>query len=112
LTYNELLAKYCAAIAATTFYPTIKYWETSAAGCLTFMEITKLNNGKYLGYKDGENAIFINQGNYEEKFQEYLSDNNNPKWENIAKEGSAYTMKKFSNDEAVKELVFLMNEIL
>ena len=111
-TYNELLSKYCAAIAATTFYPTIKYWETSAAGCLTFMEITELNRGKYLGYKDGENAIFINQNNYEEKFHDYLSDSNNPKWENIAKEGTAYTMKKFSNDEAVKELVCLMNEVL
>ena len=76
------------------------------------MEITKLNKGEYLGYKDGENAIFINEDNYEEKFQEYLSDNENQKWENIAKEGTAYTMKKFSNDEAVKELVCLMNEIL
>ena len=76
------------------------------------MEITKLNKGKYLGYKDGENAIFINQDNYEKKFHEYLSDNNNPKWENIAKEGTTHTMKKFSNDEAVKELVCLMNDVL
>ena len=110
--YNELLAKYCAAIAATTFYPTIKYWETSASGCLTFMEITKLNKGKYLGYKDGENAIFINEDNYEEKFQEYLSDNNNPKWASIARAGKDYTMKEFSNDIAVKKLVDLMNELV
>tara|TARA_Y100000310_G_scaffold296169_1_gene328199 strand:- start:889 stop:1875 length:987 start_codon:yes stop_codon:yes gene_type:complete len=110
--YNELLAKYSAAIAATTFYPTIKYWETSASGCLTFMEITKLNRGEYLGYRDGENSIFINESNYEKKFQEYLSDNNNPKWEKIAKAGSEYTMKKFSNDEAVNHLANLMRELI
>ena len=112
LTYNELLAKYSAAIAATTFYPTIKYWETSAAGCLTFMEITEQNNGKYLGYRDGENAIFITENNYQEKFQEYLSDNLNPKWEQIAREGTRYTMKKFSNDQAVNDLVSLMKDML
>ena len=36
----------------------------------------------------------------------------NPKWEQIAKEGTEYTMKKFSNDEAVIELVCLMKEML
>ena len=112
LTYNELLAKYSAAIAATTFYPTIKYWETSASGCLTFMEISEKNNGKYLGYKDGTNAIFITENNYKEKFEEYLTDIMNPKWEQIAQEGTKYTMKKFSNDEAVKELVSLMEDLL
>ena len=96
LTYNELLGKYSAAIAATTFYPTIKYWETSASGCLTFMEISEKNNGKYLGYKDGTNAIFITENNYKEKFEEYLTDIMNPKWEQIAQEGTKYTMKKFS----------------
>ena len=38
--YFELLTKYRASIAATTFYPTIKYWESTASGCLTFIEIT------------------------------------------------------------------------
>ena len=110
--YPELLSKYSAAIAATTFYPTIKYWESSAAGCLTFMEITELNRGKYLGYIDGENAIFINENNYKEKFQNYLSDSDNSNWSEIAKAGHDYTMKRFSNDEAVKELVNLIKEIL
>jgi len=110
--YPELLSKYSAAIAATTFYPTIKYWESSAAGCLTFMEITELNKGKYLGYRDGENAIFINENNYKEKFQNYLLDSDNSNWSEIAKAGRDYTMKRFSNDEAVKELVSLIKEIL
>ena len=110
--YPELLSKYCTAIAATTFYPTIKYWETSAAGCLTFMEITELNRGKYLGYRDGENAIFINENNYKEKFQNYLSDSDNSNWSEIAKAGHDYTMKRFSNDEAVESLVKLMRSLI
>ena len=111
-TYYEILSKYCAAIAATTYYPTIKYWETSAAGCLTFMEISKLNRGNYLGYQDNKTAIFINEKNYLDKFHAYLSDYNNPKWAEIANAGREYTMKKFSNDNAVKELVNLMKNII
>ena len=109
--YPELLSGFRASIAATTFYPTIKYWETSAAGCLTFMEITKQNNGNYLGYIDGENSIFINEKNYEEKFQEYLSDPDNKKWEQIASSGKEFTMKNFSNDEAVKQLIILFESM-
>jgi len=112
LSYYEILSKYFAAIAATTFYPTIKYWETCAAGCLTFMEISELNKGEYLGFRDGENAIFINEENYKEKFLEYLSDINNPKWMKIAQAGKAFTMEKFSNDKAVKQLVKLFNDVL
>lgn len=110
--YYEILSKYCAAIAATTFYPTIKYWETSAAGCLTFMEISKLNRGNYLGYEDGNTAIFINEKNYLDKFHDYLSDYHNPRWAEIANAGREYTMKKFSNDNAVNELVNLMKSII
>jgi hypothetical protein len=110
--YNELLGKFSAAIAATTFYPTIKYWETSAVGCLTFMEITNKNKGNYLGYTDGANAIFINEKNYQEKFQEYLSDHNNKKWEEIANAGREYTLKNFSNDVATESLVELMNNLV
>ena len=93
-------------------FNTQKYWKSSAADCLTFMEITELNRGKYLGYIDGENAIFINENNYKEKFQDYLSDSDNSNWSEIAKAGYDYTMKRFSNDEAVKELVNLIKEIL
>ena len=64
--YQSLLTNYKASIAATTYYPTIKYWESAAAGCLTFMEITEKNNGSYLGFEDGKNAIFIDEKNYEQ----------------------------------------------
>ena len=110
--YQYLLSQYCAAIAATTFYPTIKYWETSAAGCLTFMEITEENYGKYLGFKDRVSAIFINEKNYKEKFEEYLNDVNNPKWEQIAENGKNHTMKCLNNDVAAESLVNLFEELI
>lgn len=110
--YPSLLSKYRAAIAATTLYPTIKYWETSAAGCLTFMEITEKNNGKYLGYIDYETSIFISESNYKKKFQEYLSEPDNPKWEKIAENGREYALREFNNDKAVKTLVELMQNLL
>ena len=109
--YPAYTSKYCAIIAATTFYPTLKYWENAAAGCLTFMEITEKNNGYFLGYNDNETAIFINEKNYKEKFQQYLSDPDNPKWEQIANAGREYTMNNLTNDQAVSSLVELMKEV-
>ena len=85
--YPTYLARYRASIAATTFYPTLKYWENPAAGCLTFMEITERNDGKYIGFKDNESAIFINENNYKEKFEEFLNDPDNTRWEEIATAG-------------------------
>ena len=46
--------KYCGSITAHSLYPVIKYWESTAAGCLTFMEMTERNDGKYLGFKDND----------------------------------------------------------
>lgn len=108
--YSLLLQKYMASIAATTAYPTMKYLEIPAAGCLTFMEITENNYGSYLGFKDGENAIFINEKNYKSKFDSYLSDIENPKWEQIAKSGREYVMNNLTNDHAVNSLVDLMEK--
>ena len=110
--YPLLLSKYASAIAATTTFPTIKYWEIPAAGCLTFMEITELNEGKYLGYQDGKTAIFINKNNYKEKFNEYLNDLDNPRWAEIAIQGRNYALENFSNDKAVDTLADLMEEII
>ena len=110
--YNYILSQYCAAIAATTFYPTIKYWEISASGCLTFMEVNENNHGEYLGYKNNETAIFINEKNYKLKFEDYLNDIDNPKWGEIAEKGRDYTMKYLNNDKAVDSLVELFNEVI
>ena len=106
--YPTYLSRYRASIAATTFYPTQKYWEIPAAGCLTFMEITSLNDGMFLGFRDGINAIFINEQNYKEKFEEYLSDIDNPKWEKIAKKGQEHVFNSLNNEVAVQTLVSLM----
>ena len=110
--YPLLLSKYATAIAATTTYPTIKYWEIPAAGCLTFMEITKQNKAEYLGFVDGETSIFINEQNYNEKFNEYLSDMENPKWKKIAEAGRNYALNELNNDKATESLADLMNELI
>lgn len=110
--YTLLLQQYSAAIAATTYYPTRKYLEIPASGCLTFMEITKKNRGEFLGFIDGENSIFINEQNYKEKFSEYLNDVNNPKWERIANNGREYVLKNLNNDVAANSLIDLMEKLL
>ena len=110
--YATYTSKYRAIIAATTFFPTLKYWENAAAGCLTFMEITKKNDGYFLGYKDNETAIFIDEKNYKERFQQYINDPDNPKWEKIANAGREYTMNNLTNNNAVSSLVELMKEII
>ena len=110
--YPQLLEQYASSIVATTYTPNIKYWENVAAGCLTFMEITKKNRGEYLGYEDGKTAIFIDKDNYEEKFEAYLNDLGNDKWERIAKNGREFTLKNFSNDKAATELVDLMKKLI
>jgi len=110
--YVEMLYNYRGAIAATTYYPTIKYWEIPASGCLTFMEITKKNDGEYLGYVDGKNAIFIDESNYNKKFSEFLQNPDDPHWEQIAKNGREYALANFSNDKATDKLVQLMEELI
>jgi hypothetical protein len=110
--YPTYLSRYRAAIAASTWYPTQKYWEITAAGCLTFMEITQKNDGSYLGFKDGETAIFINEKNYKDKFEEFLNDPDNPKWEEIANAGRQHSMDNLTNDNATEKLVDVMKKLL
>ena len=110
--YPKLLAQYCTSIASHSLYPVIKYWESTASNCLTFMEITDKNGADILGFKNNDTAIFINQKNYKQKYEEYLSDPNNPKWEEIANAGHDYTMKNLTNDHAVKSLVDIMKELI
>jgi len=111
--YTSLLQKYCAGIAATSDSPTIKYWEIAASGCLTFMEITDKNYGKeIIEFEDGKSAIFINEENYKEKFEEYLSDFDNPKWAEIAENGRKIALEKYNNDKGIESLVNLMKKLL
>jgi len=110
--YPLLLQKYSAAIAATTDIYTIKYFEMPASGCLTFMEVNDNNFAKNLGYRDNESAIFINEKNYKEKFDEYILDLNNPKWRQIANAGREHAMKTFNNDEGVNSLIEFFKEFI
>ena len=108
LPYEQLLYKYCGAIAATTPYPTTKYWETAAAGCLTFMEITKRNYGKYTGFRDGVNCVTINEHSYRKKFEKFLDSPDS--YAGIADRGRKYALENFSNDVAADRLVSLIRE--
>jgi len=110
--YPELLQKYQASIAACTYTTVAKMWEIPAAGCLTFLEVNKKNNADFIGLKDEETAIFINEKNYQQKFQEFLNDIENPKWEKIANNGRKFVMENLNNDKAVSSLVDLMKDIL
>ena len=110
--YPEYLSQYQSAIAATTYYPTQKYWEIPAAGCLTFMEITSKNFGDYLGFKDNETAVFINGKNYKNKFETYLSDPDNNKWKEIAQAGHDYTIKNLTNEVAIEELIKIFKKLI
>ena len=110
--YPLLLMKYCTSIAAHSLYPVIKYWESTAAGCLTFMEVTEKNQANILGFEDGKNAIFINERNYEKKLSDYISDPNNAKWSEIAENGHHYTMANLTNDVASNSLVEIFKEYI
>lgn len=110
--YPLYLQKFSSAIAATTDTYTMKYFEMPAANCLTFMEVTEKNSAKILGFIDGESAIFINEKNYKEKFDEYLSDINNPKWEKIASRGRIHALETFSNDRGVNSLVDYIEDLI
>lgn len=110
--YPLLLMKYCTSIAAHSLYPVIKYWESTAAGCLTFMEVTEKNQANILGFNDGKNAIFINEKNYEKKLSDYISDPNNAKWSEIAENGRYYTMNNLTNDVASNSLVEIFREYI
>ncbi len=109
--YPMMLSRYRGAIAATTYYPTIKYWEIAAAGCLTFMEITDKNHGSYLGFQDKKDCIVINEDNYKDRFEEYLADTDNPTWQRIAEAGRSYAMRKFNNNKAVEDILGLIEEL-
>tara|TARA_Y100000996_G_scaffold405617_1_gene380974 strand:+ start:2880 stop:3854 length:975 start_codon:yes stop_codon:yes gene_type:complete len=110
--YTLLLQQYQSAIAADTYTPVQKYWEIPASGCLTFMEMTEKNDGSHINFKDNETAIFINEKNYVEKFLEYLNDNENGKWKEIADAGRSFAMKNFNNDLAVNKLADLMTDLI
>ena len=103
-----LLEQYQASIAACTVTTVAKMWEIPAAGCMTFLEVNEKNDADSFGFKDQENAVFINERNYKQKFQEFLENIEDPKWKKIADNGREFVMKNLNNDKAVESLVELM----
>ena len=110
--YSELLQRYRACIACSTLTFVAKMVEIPAAGSISFLEVTKKNKCEYVGFKDNQTAIFIDEDNYKDKFEEYLSDIDNPKWEKIANQGREFVMSELNNDTAVASLVKLMKEVI
>ena len=107
-----LLQKYQVAVAASTTNPVAKMWEIPAAGCMTFLEVNEKNKADFVGFKNNENAIFINEENYKEKFQEYLENIEDTKWRNIAEKGRKFVIDNLNNDKAVESLVELMQRAI
>ena len=111
--YPSYVSSYKSAIAASTFYAVIKYLELTAAGCLTFMEVSKKNSdAEILGFRDNENAIFIDETNYKEKFKEFLSNPNDTQWKKIAENGRKHTINNLNNDVAVESLIEMIEEVI
>ena len=65
-----------------------------------------------LRFEDGKSAIFIDENNYKQKFEEYLVDNENSKWEKIANEGRNHALNNLNNDKATDALVEIMQELV
>ena len=86
--------------------------EIPAAGCISFMEVTGKNKCEYVGFQDGKNAIFINENNYRDKFEEFISEPDNPKWEKISNAGRKLVMEEMNNDKAAESLVDLMRKVI
>jgi len=110
--YPELLQKYSVAIAANSLCTVAKMWEIPAAGCLCFLEVSERNNVEEVGFIDGKTAVFINEKNYKERFEEYLTNPDDPKWEEIANAGRKYVLENLNNDKAVDSLVNLIEKLL
>ena len=68
---DQLLASYAGALALASWQAVPKYFEMPLAGCVTFMQ---WNSDAYrAGFRDGENCIFVEKENFNEKINHFLS---------------------------------------
>ncbi len=110
--FGALLSQYRATVAACTTDIVYKYAESPMCGCLTFMEVNEQNGCDELLYRDGESAIFINEQNYRERFAEYISDHQNPKWQAIAAAGYQCTLDNYEQGKEINRLADLIESII
>lgn len=110
--FPKILQQYQGSISATSYMATTKYIENSAAGCLNFMEVNKNNDVDLLGFKDGIDCIYFTKSNYDEKFNQYLKDHKNPKWQEIAEAGKEYAWNNLTNDHSVVAIKQMIQKYL
>ena len=103
--FGKLLQQYRAACTSMTNFIVPKYVELPMGGCLTFMGANDTNGIEELGFVDGESSIYVTVENYRQKFDEYLSTVDDPKWGRIAAAGRAHVMKTWSNETQVNKLI-------
>ena len=103
--------KNCKSIFAMTAHIIYKAYDSTCAATHSKIIIKDVIR-KHIGFKDGTNAIFINEKNYKERFEDYLSDTDNTKWQEIAAAGRKHALEQFNNDKATESLVELMHELV
>ncbi|MCJ7829007.1 MAG: hypothetical protein MUP81_04625 [Dehalococcoidia bacterium] len=69
--YGKLLSSFAASLALNGLYIVPKYQEIPLAGCVCFAQ--EQEDYRKMGFKDGENCIFVNQENYKRLAMEFLS---------------------------------------
>ncbi len=79
---------------------------------LRLTELEEKNDGEFIGFKNNESCIFINENNYKNKFEEFLSDPDNTKWEEIATLGRDFAMNELNNDNAVETIVDSIKKLI
>ncbi len=102
--FPKLLSRYRASIAACSECFTLRFLESPAAGCLTFMEDDGKNGLETLGFTDGIDAVFITKENYKEKINEYINSVNDPKWKEIADKGRIRALS-FTGSAGINNLI-------
>lgn len=108
--FSKLLMMYKAAISAVTQCFTFRHLEVSLAGCIPFLEITKENSGKNLGFTDGDNAIFISSDNYRDRILEYFKTKDDTKWETLTIKAREFVLDNYTTAHGVNRLAEYIKE--
>ena len=110
---DNVLYVFMTTVVAMTVYLTVRYKETSATECLTFMKSIKRNHtALHLGFKDDKNDVFVDESNYLKKFQECLYSKDGPKWKKIAHKGRKHVLENLYNGKSIEKIVNIMGKAL
>lgn len=110
--YWKLLNNFRAGLACVTTASVLKYFELPMCGLLTFMEVTEDNQVADLGFKDMENCVYIDKGNYKERIRAFIDDPDNPKWKEIAYRGRRLVLENYENRVQVDRFIDFLYEII